>query len=191
MLAGGRSTRFGGVDKLAADVGGTPLLHHAVIELARVTDDIVIVIGREAAEPSMPPDVLVRFTRDAVADEGPLAGALAGLEAADRELAVLVGGDMPELSVEVLRELIRFTVAGAVDAVALEDGGRFRPLPVVVRTQRATVTARSLLERGERSLRAWLEALDVQTIDEKTWTRLDPNRRTLRDVDAPSDLDAT
>lgn len=126
-----------------------------------------------------------------MADEGPLAGALAGLEAADRELAVLVGGDMPELSVEVLRELIRFTVAGAVDAVALEDGGRFRPLPVVVRTQRATVTARSLLERGERSLRAWLEALDVQTIDETTWTRLDPDRRTLRDVDAPSDLDAT
>jgi molybdopterin-guanine dinucleotide biosynthesis protein A len=78
-----------------------------------------------------------------------------------------------------------------VDAVALEDGGRFRPLPVVVRTRPARVTARSLLERGERSLRAWLEALGVRTIDEATWTRLDPGRRTLRDVDAPSDLDAT
>ena len=191
MLAGGRSTRFGGADKLAADVDGTPLLHHAVIGLARVTDDLVIVIGPESAEPSMPPDVRVRFTRDAVADEGPLAGALAGLETAGRELAVLVGGDMPELSVEVLRELVRVAGAGAVDAVALEDGGRFRPLPVVVRTRPAAVTARSLLERRERSLRAWLEALNVRTIGEATWTRLDPGRRTLRDVDTPSDLHAT
>ena len=44
---------------------------------------------------------------------------------------------------------------------------------------------------GERSLRAWLQAMRMAVIDEATWTALDPERATLRDVDEPADLDTT
>ena len=191
MLAGGRSSRFGS-DKLSAELGGVPLLHHPVLRLAEVTGDVVVVIGHGAPEPTMPPGAPVRFARDAVEGQGPLAGALAGLGEIDaRPVAVVVGGDMPELSTAVLLEMLRVLGDAAVEGVALEDGDGVRPLPAVVRVGPGREAAHRLLHQGERSLRAWLGTLRLAVIDEPTWTALDPAKATVRDVDEPADLRAT
>ena len=47
VLAGGRSRRFGS-DKLASDVGGRPLVEHAIDALATVADEVVVVIAADA-----------------------------------------------------------------------------------------------------------------------------------------------
>jgi molybdopterin-guanine dinucleotide biosynthesis protein A len=188
VLAGGRSSRFGGDDKLATIHGGMPLLHHAVLRLAEITGDVVVVLAPEAPEPSMPPGAPVRFARDLREGEGPLAGAVAGLGAVDRELAVLAAGDMPGLSTAVMLEMLRVAGTAPVDGVALQDGDRFRPLPVIVRVARAKELGHALLHDGERSLREWLRAMRVAVIDDATWTALDPGRGSLRDVDEPGDI---
>jgi molybdopterin-guanine dinucleotide biosynthesis protein A len=188
VLAGGRSSRFGR-DKLAVQYHGRPLLHHAVFRLAEVCDEIVVVIAPDVAEPSMPMSARVRAVRDDVEGEGPLAGAAAGLSALDAESALLVAGDMPELSVDVLREMIRIARGVTVAAVALSDGGRLRPVPSLVRAEPARRAAVELLASGERRLRALIAALDPHVVDEPIWTAIDPERRTLLDVDEPADLD--
>jgi molybdopterin-guanine dinucleotide biosynthesis protein A len=188
VLAGGRSARFGDGDKLTATYRGMPLLHHAVLRVAEVTGDVVVVLAADVPVPVMPPGVPVRFARDARPDQGPLAGAAAGLALIDRDLALLVGGDMPELSTQVVLEMLRVAAGAPVDAVALQDGEAFRPLPVVVGVAAGHATAHELLHRGERSLRRWLQAMRVAVVDEATWMALDPRRRTLRDVDTPDDL---
>ncbi len=180
--------RFGAADKLAATYAGMPLLHHPVLRLAEITRDVVVVLAPDALEPSMPPGAPVRFVRDARAGEGPLAGALAGLSAAEGELAVLAGGDMPGLSTAVILEMMRVASEASVDAVALHDEGRFSPLPVVVRSVRAREVAHTLVHGGERSLLAWLQMMRLAVIDEATWAALDPGRETLRDIDEPGDI---
>lgn len=187
MLAGGRSTRFGG-DKLAATYRGAPLLHHPVLRLGEVCREVVVVIGPDQPEPSMPTGLATGFVRDAREGEGPLAGLSRGLEAASCDLAIATGGDMPDLAAGVLREMLRAIGEASDDAVALQDGDRFRPLPCVVRVAPARDAARVLLQAGERSLRSLLDALRVAVIDERTWTALDPARRSLFDVDEPADL---
>jgi molybdopterin-guanine dinucleotide biosynthesis protein A len=187
VLAGGRSIRFGG-DKLAAIHRGLPLLHHAVLRLGEVCTDVVVVIAPGAPEPAMP-IARARFARDARQDDGPLAGLLSGLEAVSTELALVAGGDMPDLSTAVLLEMLRVASEAAVDAVALQDAGRFRPLPSLVRVAPARDAAHVLLHAGERSLRSLLQALRTAVIDEPTWAALDPARGTLHDVDEPGDLD--
>jgi molybdopterin-guanine dinucleotide biosynthesis protein A len=188
VLAGGRSSRFGS-DKLAATYRGMPLLQHAVLRLVEVTAEVIVVLAPGAAEPALPPGLPVRFVRDAAEGEGPLQGALAGLAAVERDLAVIAGGDMPELATAVLIEMLRAAAGAPVDAVALQDGERFRPLPLVVRVAPAREAAHTLLHTGERRLRALPEALRTAVIDEVTWHGVDPSRRTLRDVDEPSDLE--
>ncbi len=187
MLAGGRSTRFGG-DKLAAIYRGIPLLHHAVLRLGEVCAEVVVVIAPDAPEPTMPVGANARFVRDDREADGPLAGLLSGLVGASAELALVAGGDMPDLSTAVLLEMLRVAGEASVDAVALEDGDRFRPLPSLVRVAPARDAAHALLHEDERSLRSLLHALRVAVIDEPTWTALDPNRGTLHDVDEPGDL---
>ncbi|MEP6973770.1 MAG: molybdenum cofactor guanylyltransferase [Actinomycetota bacterium] len=188
MLAGGRSTRFGS-DKLAAVFRGIPLLHHAVLRLAEVCNEVVIVLAPNSPEPTVPVGVNARFLRDSREGEGPLVGLLVGLEEAATALAFVAGGDMPDLSTGVLLEMLRVAGEASVDAVVLQDGDRFRPLPSLMRVAPARDTARSVLRAGERSLRAVLQALRIAVIDEQTWVGLDPGRRTLFDVDEPGDLD--
>jgi molybdopterin-guanine dinucleotide biosynthesis protein A len=185
-LAGGRSTRFGS-DKLAATYRGAPLLHHAVGRLAEVCEEMVVVLGA-AAEPAMPRGVRVRFARDRRRGEGPLAGLAAGLAIVVTDRALVAAGDMPDLVPEVLRKLIGVAASTAAAAVALGEGDRFRPVPCVVRTSIALEHAERLLSAGERRLGAVLDALGPEVIDERTWTALDPQRRSLRDVDEVSDL---
>jgi molybdopterin-guanine dinucleotide biosynthesis protein A len=187
VLAGGRSSRFGS-DKLSAVYRGIPLLHHAVLRLAEVCAEVVIVIAPDAPDPTSPVGVSARFVRDPRGGEGPLLGLLAGLEEVATPLAIVAGGDMPDLSTGVLLEMLRVAREAAVDAVALQDGDRFRPLPSLVRVAPARAAARSLFHAGERSLRAVLKALETAVIDEETWVSLDPDRRTLFDVDEPGDL---
>jgi molybdopterin-guanine dinucleotide biosynthesis protein A len=186
VLAGGRSTRFGS-NKLAAAYEGRPLLHHPIETLAAICDEVVVVLPPGDAGVGLPPGVTI--ANDPTEGEGPLAGLHAGLLAAVRsDEVIVVGGDMPGLQPDVLREMLRVLEDAGVDAVALADGDRARPLPTAMRTWPAADMAHTLLHAGRRRLRDVIDGLRTAVIDEATWTALDPERRTLLDVDEPGDI---
>jgi molybdenum cofactor guanylyltransferase len=188
VLAGGRSLRFGS-DKLAALYRGAPLLEHAVLRLAEFTREVIVVLAPDGPEPSFPPGVAARTVRDATGDQGPLEGVVAGLATVDSDLVFVIAGDMPEVSIAVATEMLRVAANDAtVQAVALQDADRFRPLPLVVRTGPAREAAHALRHRGERRLRALPQALRTAVIDEATWVAMDPERASLWDIDEPGDL---
>jgi molybdenum cofactor guanylyltransferase len=187
VLAGGRSRRFGR-DKLREELSGVPLLHRALGRVAEICGDVIVVIAPDAPEPPPTGGIAVRFVRDSVGDEGPLRGVASGLAATDAEWVVVVGGDMPDLQPSVLTALLRFGSEREARAAALGEGNGFRPLPCALLTVPARERAEELLSQGERSLRSLLRNLSVSVLDETTWLRLDPDRRTLVDVDEPRDL---
>jgi molybdopterin-guanine dinucleotide biosynthesis protein A len=114
---------------------------------------------------------------------------VAGLDSSEHGLAIVVGGDMPDLQPDVLREMLRAARETGAVAVALSDGGEARPLPLVVATDRGRDAVATLLDAGERSLRQLLGAVTTVVVDEPSWTSLDPERRTLVDVDEPDDVE--
>jgi len=186
VLAGGASTRFG-ADKLSAPYRGTPLVLHAIGRLSGLCEDVVVVLAPGADTAGLPPGV--RTTNDAEPGQGPLAGLLAGLLASPRaDVALVVGGDMPDLQTAVARELLRVVDEAAVDAAVLVAAGRSRPLPCVVRVRPATERVHALLHEGHRRLRDAIDGLRTAAVDEATWTSLDPARRSVFDVDEPEDL---
>jgi molybdopterin-guanine dinucleotide biosynthesis protein A len=190
VLAGGQSSRFG-VDKLAADVGGRPLLHHAIEAVAGICCEVIVVVGA-AGVPPLPGGLTVpiRIARDDAPGGGPLIGVIAGLEESRAPTVVVVGGDMPALVPEILVELDRRLHASPLEtgAVALRDGDRARPLPCAVRREPALAAASQLREQGRARLRDLLTELAVETIPETDWRRLDPEGRSLLDVDRPEDI---
>ena len=187
-MAGGRSTRFGG-DKLREPYRGAPLVHHAILAVAEVSGD-VLVVGAPGRPPDLPAGVPLLVQEDATEGEGPLVALSHALGNVRTPLALVAGGDMPDLSRPVLLEMLRVAEEADVDAVAVQDGDRFRPLPVVLRLRRARPIAAGLVRNGERRLRGLLDALRVAVVDEPTWRALDPDARTLFDVDTRDDLGA-
>ena len=184
VLAGGRSSRFGR-DKLVEPIDGRPLLDHAIEAVRPVAGHILVVVPPGAA-PALPTGTTL--VRDPTPFEGPLAGLLAGLRAADDPVVLAVGGDTPDLVVAVVESMLEALDSTGADAVVLEHDGRARPLPVVLRREPAVAAATALYERGERRLRALTETLATSVIPETTWRALDPDALTLRDIDTPADL---
>lgn len=214
VLAGGAASRFGS-DKLATDLDGRPLLHHALEAVAAVADRIVVVIAPEAPFPSVPEGLARRvvFARDAAAHGGPLAGLAAGLAAIDtpvREeaphisgpeagsagsvgpvgpVALVVGGDMPSLVPAVLRLLADTLASGpSLAAMTLAAPGP-APLPMAVRPDAARTAIDAILASGgRRSLLSLLDAVPSATLLGDRWRPLDPSGATLRDIDTLADL---
>jgi molybdopterin-guanine dinucleotide biosynthesis protein A len=184
VLAGGRSSRFGR-DKLAEPIDGQPLLLHAIGAVRALASE-VLVIAAPDSDPAVPGDVVV--VHDPSPYGGPLAGLAAGLRAATEPVCLIVGGDSPTLVPGVLGLLVAALADEAIDAAALDDDGRLRPLPSALRREPALNAADGLLADGQRRLRLVFEALTTRTIPEAAWHALDPTGATLRDIDTPEDL---
>jgi molybdopterin-guanine dinucleotide biosynthesis protein A len=188
VLAGGASRRFGR-DKLAEPIDGGTLLERAIDAVRPVADTIVVVLAPDDTRPL--PDG-VRIARDRLAHEGPLAGVVAGLGAVEPDAVrvIVVGGDMPSIGAAVVTTLLGELDDPSVDAAWLtDDEGRERPLPLALGRAPALATAMTLLEAGERRLRALPLALDAVAVPRDVWRPLDPDGDTLRDVDTPADLE--
>jgi selenocysteine lyase/cysteine desulfurase/molybdopterin-guanine dinucleotide biosynthesis protein A len=187
VLAGGRSRRFGR-DKLAAELAGEPLLYHVLRAVSRVCEELIIVGAPDGLPVSMPaglpaaPVVLL--------DPEPYAGPLVALAHAARRAThrrlLLVGGDMPELQEAVLRRLLVWPQGR--QGACLVRAGSDQPLPLGLDRAEARLRAGALIDDGQRSLRALVTSLDLESVPEQEWRTLDPEGRSLRDVDRPADL---
>ena len=190
LLAGGASRRFGR-QKIVEPLDGAPLFHRPLRALIDVCDDIVIVLAPDALELGLPVGAdRVLFARDPVAYEGPLAGALAGLERVRRESTLLVAGDMPGVSAALLTLMAGHATAPGRNAVVLTDEGGRRPLPAVLAVAPALALAQKLLKSGERRLRALVEGLEAEGLPARVWSVVDPDGAWRGDVDLPGDLPA-
>lgn len=188
VLAGGRSSRFGS-NKLAADLDGVPLLHHAIRAVADVCAE-VLVVGAPTGLSVEPPDgTASTVVLDGDAYQGPLVAFVHAASAASHDLLLLVAGDMPHLEPAVLRRLL----AGAHphQGACLVADGQPQPFPMAVERAALLAHGRELVGAGQRRLRALIERLDPERIPEAEWRALDPDGRTLRDIDRPEDLGAS
>lgn len=187
LLAGGASRRFGR-PKIVEPLRGEPLFHRPLRALLGSCDDVVIVLAPDAPEPPLSGGAdRVSFARDDVAYEGPLAGTRVGLEHVRREYAVLVGADMPGVSSQLLSLMAERSLSTG-GAIVLRDAEGPRPLPAILRVAPALALARTLLERGERRLRALVDGLEPEGMPEAVWSAADAEGAWRHDVDLPGDL---
>lgn len=134
LLAGGRGSRMGGVDKGLQPFNGEPLALHAIRRLAPQVGPLMVNANRNLAEYEA---FGVPVWRDSLADyPGPLAGFLAGLEHCTTPWLLTVPCDTPLFPPDLAARLAEAAVAGQADiamAVApesVEDGTALRPQPV-------------------------------------------------------------
>ena len=185
ILAGGRATRFGGLDKGAAIVQGRSILERQLTELTQVTNDILYVGANPPAEYRQ----VLQPVADATPGLGPLGGLDAALGAARHDTVLLIAGDMPFLTAPFLAFLA--TVAEAhedVDAVVPVTARGTHPLAAVYRKACRPSVEASLLS-GERAMRGLLEHLHVREIGPEEMAGFGDPERLLANVNTPADLD--
>ena len=181
ILAGGKATRMGGVDKRELVIEGRTIFERQVEALAPCVVEIIVSSPRPIAG--------YRSVRDAVAGAGPLAGIAAGLAAAATPWLFVIAGDMPYVH-RAFVELVVSRAEDGCDAVGIRIGGLAEPLCTVMRVAawREVVARRLAAGRLKASSLLTDESLRVRWIEEDELRAVDPHLRALHNVNAPEDM---
>lgn len=161
VLAGGRGLRMGGVDKGLQRLHGRPLAAHVLERLAPQTGALAISANRnQQAYAALGAPWRATVLADSLPDfPGPLAGLLAGLQAAKTDWLLAAPCDSPYLPDDLASTLGDAAVARHADiaTVAAPDASgeiSLHPVFVLLRTSLAADLA-AFLGAGERKVRAW------------------------------------
>jgi molybdenum cofactor guanylyltransferase len=172
ILAGGKATRMGGVAKHAIVIGGETIFERQVRAVTPLVDEIIV---------SGPVIAGYRTVVDAIRDVGPLAGIAAGLAACTTPWLLVIAGDMPNVSQELIAAMLEHR-APDIDAVGIRRGTLPQPLLCVLHVRTREVVARRLAAGRYRASGVLTdEGLRVAWLD-------DPEPAALANINTPDDL---
>jgi molybdopterin-guanine dinucleotide biosynthesis protein A len=182
ILAGGRGIRLGGVDKSAIRIGGRTILDRLRASLSTLVDEFVFVVNRPIADPATG-DVVVS---DPEPHGGVLPALLTGLRAAGSPLCFVLAVDMPFVDPRVVALMLR--EAEHADVVIAVVDGRHEPMHAVYRRAACINSIEAAIARGDRRMISFFDDVRVQTVPESSLRAIDPDLRTLFNVNTPEDL---
>jgi molybdopterin-guanine dinucleotide biosynthesis protein A len=170
-----------GTDKPDLVFRGEPLGRRVARVLEDVCDEVLVASGDGSR--------LAWLGHPQVADAepglGPLAGILAGLEAAQHQVVAVVAVDMPFASGAVLRLLAGLWEGEHAVVPETEHGSQ--PLHAVY-ARSAAAPIRELLGAGHRSVRQALGSLEVRFAGPDVWGSVEPTGRFAFNLNRPQDL---
>lgn len=182
VLAGGRGTRMGGVDKGLQPFRGQPLAHNALQRLQPQVGSVMINANRhleayQAMGVPVWPDATPDFP-------GPLGGLLVGLQHCSSPWLASVPCDTPNFPLDLVERLAQAaSAAGApLATVATLEAGQTRPQPVFSLLHvRLLPSLQAYLDAGERKILPWLRqhgAVELPFEDSRAFF----NANTLHDL---------
>ena len=158
VLAGGKGTRMGSVDKGLQPLRGKPMVEHVLARLRPQVAEIIINANQNV-------ETYEKFGDRVVRDEiggfaGPLAGLHAGLKAAAHPLVVSVPCDSPFLPHDLVSRL-HHNLSG--DLAVAKTGDQAHPVFALMKRE-VRESLEAFLAQGGRKIDAWYAALKVAEV---------------------------
>lgn len=184
VLCGGESRRMG-QSKAWLPFGPERLLERVVRLAGSAAHPVVVVAAPRQELPGLPADVTV--VRDPVPGRGPLAGLATGLAALPEnvEFVYATSTDVPFLEPRWISRLVE--LIGAADVAIPRIDGRLHPLAALYRKPAALPAALRLLDAGDLRLTSLAGAITALFLDECDLRGVDPELRTLCNLNRPED----
>ena len=162
ILAGGRATRMGGVDKGLVLLNNKPLIAHVIERLQTQVDEIIINANREL-ETYRTLDYQV--FADEIADfAGPLAGIQLGLKHATSEYLLTSPCDCPLLPANLCEKLLGALNTHHADIAIATSHNNDHPV-ICLCKKSVLASLNSYLQQGGRKVSIWQKSLRHVYVD--------------------------
>jgi molybdopterin-guanine dinucleotide biosynthesis protein A len=177
ILAGGRGSRMGGVDKGLQVLRGKPMVEHVIARFAPQVAEVIINANQNLEQ-------YRQYGHRVVSDEvggfaGPLAGLHAGLKAATHPLVVTVPCDSPFLPEDLVARLQKFL--GGYQLAVAKTGAQPHPVFALMKRE-VRKSLEAFLASGGRKIDAWYAALPVVEV------RFDDEADAFRNINTLEEL---
>ena len=182
IFAGGLGTRLDGVKKALLDVGGHPIIERVLDAVRPLADQVIVVDNDESLA-----HLSVRIVPDVETRAGVLTALYSGLSATTTELCLVVACDMPFLDTRLLRWLVE--QAPGYDVVIPAVAEQMDPMHAVYRREPCLQAIGRALGRGEKRMTAYLEDVRVREVGEAELRAIDPELRSLFNVNTREDIE--
>jgi molybdopterin-guanine dinucleotide biosynthesis protein A len=177
VLAGGRGSRMGGVDKGLQPLRGKPMIEWVLTRLAPQVSEIVINANQNIERYET---YGYRVVRDEIAGfAGPLAGLHAGLKFAAHPFVVTVPCDSPFLPDDLVKRLTAEMTLH--DLAVAKTGNQAHPVFALMKRQ-VRESLEAFLAAGGRKIDAWYAALKVVEV------RFDDEADAFRNINTLEEL---
>jgi molybdopterin-guanine dinucleotide biosynthesis protein A len=167
--------------KAALPWGAGNLLEFQTGRLSHLFRDVFVVVKETPDFPVGP----ARVVLDDAPDFASIHGLARALEEADDRVFVLAV-DLPAVTHDVVREIVRRAEATSALALIPEAGGRLQPLAAVWRRGAARF-ARNRIARGMLSLSSLAEEVGAEILPESEWRAIDPSGNSFANLNALTD----
>lgn len=146
ILAGGKGSRMGGVDKGMLDRKGEPIIAHIKRQLTALFDEIIV----GASDRDKYAFLECRVVPDLEAGRGPLMGIYSCLLASGNDVNFVTACDIPEMNPELIREMISLSSEADI-VMPVSCGNKYEPLYAVYRRS-VTDHIATLLKQDRRRI---------------------------------------
>lgn len=182
LLAGGKSRRMG-EDKRFLCIGERTLLERSYAALRKIFDQVYVVVAQDSPDLKLS----VPVVRDLIPDCGSLGGLYTGLRQATTPHIFLAACDMPFMNGDVVRYMARFK--DEIDIVIAQWKTRLQPTHAIYGKRCLGVMER-MIEARQIKIQSLVEepTLRVQVLTESELRQIDPDGRSLVNVNTPLDL---
>ncbi len=179
IIAGGKATRMGGMDKGLVPLAGKPMIRYVIDALRPQVAELLINTNRDL-------DAYRSFGFPVVSDHipgylGPVAGITTALEASTRDLVLTAPCDAPLLPPDLATRLHEQMLESGAAICVPHDGTRLQPLFGLYHRSLAA-DMRRFLHHGDRKLLLWLELQAFATAD------FSDRPEGFNNINAPEDL---
>lgn len=181
ILAGGRATRMGGIDKGLVVLQQKPLIQHVIEHLMPQTDEILINANREIGRYQV-------FGYPVLQDEvlgfiGPLAGFSIGLQHARHDYVLTVPCDSPFLPHDLAQRLWAGLMQNNADVAVASSAADAHPVFCLCK-KTVLASLQQYLAQGERRVSTWQKSQRYCEVDYSDCKNAFTNLNTLADLAA-------
>lgn len=160
LLAGGKGSRLGGVDKGLLQLQQIPLIQHVINRIQPQVSSIIISANRNLKIYS---DLGFPVYEDDTNDyAGPLAGILKALEHCQNEWLLTIPVDSPFIPHDLAQRLSEKIQNNKI--IMLHDGERLQPTFALIHKSLET-SLKAFLQKGERKTRVWMQQQPHSIVD--------------------------
>ena len=183
ILSGGLNTRFDGVNKALAPVGGRRIIDWLLEVFSGIFDETILVTNH--------PEQFLQYDLTIVTDvfeqRSSLTGIHTGLFYAGNPYAFFSACDTPFLKKELVEFLIK-KIEPNIDIIMPQTAAGFEPLCAVY-SKRCLKSAEDHLKANKRKIQWALRSHRTKNISENDLRQVDPDLMSFFNINTPQDLE--